>query len=682
MPNDKDLPKFTSEEEKEYYEKMYQLGYALVKSVRNDAKNFWYMFLRGILGKDRTPLRAPVKPGQDFKLTARTIVQRSEDGKFPPRHTAEEKADFSKKQSTSVVAHKYGYLSKVFGWNRQRKDELTGIIFFSDSIEKDTHLLPSINLMYDSSTYERPYYFSAEEAAEEYFELHKDKQWHPTVKSLIRYGKTMPDNYNEVLARLKWIPGDPRCQIGIFSDNLSSRLIAQLRAIDVQNDTREDFIPISFYIPARTPPFSPYLLREQKEDLLSALSRTDIDPTIKAQACLVWYRKYHEIPSMEHESEIAKTTCYNKVIPNILKLIIQDREISINMTSEFMLLFKYAMQDEIIRDKFINLDIVKPMIQEHLADILIELCHFSDLQAFLSNLINTNIVTDQMLVDALLKVPSSVRRNIFTLLLPDSRQFGDLLKILPISLFVDFLPETVDIIRSIITESKDVITVLQTFSKDSDEDHKKFLILLDEIFGEQFIREKINNSINVNMVLKTLSDHNLRLLFLRKYYGDKPLDVIKIEEDNYLEVFKILYNLGGSCVEFIKSHMSTDDRYKFITKSLNKLKTEEFVRYHLVIEAFVKATITDINGVIAMLKTLSKNKRKDFFMDFFIRTLGVNSFGEFFTKRQDVTDLLKLFSKDDRKQLLEMVVTRDFFVQKASILKEKDSARNVKFKRN
>ena len=138
--------------------------------------------------------------------------------------------------------------------------------------------------------------------------------------------------------------------------------------------------------------------------------------------------------------------------------------------------------------------------------------------------------------------------------------------------------------------------------------HKKFLILLDEIFGEQFIREKINNSINVNMVLKTLSDHNLRLLFLRKYYGDKPLDVIKIEEDNYLEVFKILYNLGGSCVEFIKSHRSTDDRYKFITKSLNKLKTEEFVRYHLVIEAFVKATITDINGVIAMLKTLSKNK--------------------------------------------------------------------------
>ena len=312
------------QEELEFYSGVYKQGQAaqFIKTVRFDEDDFNRTFIMGLMeraylkrGVDRRKIRVqlrrakgsattksgvfwrPLGDHDQYKVTRNGIIvntssntddPQSYKGQFSP----EKKEGKSKKQSVSVVSLEQEYFPPAFG--HETRSELTGIIFFSAKPEEDDHVLSSIQLLYDGGTANRPYYKGTKEEAQQYYDgLTKEKIWHSTVDSLIKAGlaSSQEKKHNEILARLEWLPNDPRCHIGVFSDTLKSKLIAQLRAIDWKLNTTdppslEQFIPISFYLPEnQDKKIFPYLLNEQQQDLQEALSNSD--PETQAIALIV-----------------------------------------------------------------------------------------------------------------------------------------------------------------------------------------------------------------------------------------------------------------------------------------------------------------------------------------------------------------------------------------------------------
>lgn len=271
-----------------------------VKSVRADDYNFWgscFMSLtekeqlaKGFLSADiRKPLRVPNDPSAIFKVDRRGVITTDKH-----EYTPEQKDGFSKKQSVSLIHldenPEKNFLSPVFGWNKDRAEELVGLMFFSDNLLSDPNLLPSMIMQYDGGTYGRTNRFKDLEKAQQYateqiFNYNSNKSGYifASPEELFMHGRMQ--DYNETLMRMRWACNDPRCQLGIFSDNLKSRLIAQFRAVDMKINLGTNFIPISFYQPDTEDKVFGYMLTEQQKDLEKALHAKD--PQLKAMAQVV-----------------------------------------------------------------------------------------------------------------------------------------------------------------------------------------------------------------------------------------------------------------------------------------------------------------------------------------------------------------------------------------------------------
>lgn len=241
----------------------------------------------------RKPLRFTRNVNLEYKVNSlgvRTISQ--------AQYSQEQKKNFSKKQSVSLVNLSQSFTPPAFGYTNsisREKQMLVGLIFFSNDLNNDPHLLPSLIMSKDGMTTAR-LNFATEEQAKN---LAVKEIFSPSNPSGLIFSspKELFENckkdyydpirgYNESLIRIKWSRNDLRCQIGIFADTLISKLIAQLRAIDMKINLLTDFIPISFYLyDNKENKVFGYLLKKQAEDLNKALN--DDDSTIKAMAQII-----------------------------------------------------------------------------------------------------------------------------------------------------------------------------------------------------------------------------------------------------------------------------------------------------------------------------------------------------------------------------------------------------------
>ena len=279
--------------ELDYYKSVYsKYCIQFIKTIRSDAANYYDKFVGAILGEHKEPLRRSRTNAEIYKVGIRNkqvkVLQADQTGKFlPPQFSVAEKQGKSKKMSLSVISSKQQYLTSMFGGNNEGRT--TGIIFFTESggeSEKDKEIiLPSLIFKKDAGTVGRTYYFENEEQAQDYIQ---NKGLYIAVQQLINAElETGVSCYNEVLGRLQWRPDDPRCHIGIFSNDLKSKLLAQLRAIDLQINTNAKYIPITFYDQYnKDSPFSGYLLEQRQADVEAGLLLPDYNVT-KSMALLI-----------------------------------------------------------------------------------------------------------------------------------------------------------------------------------------------------------------------------------------------------------------------------------------------------------------------------------------------------------------------------------------------------------
>ncbi len=298
----------------------------LFKSIKADSDaryTYGYPnFIEDVTGKTHTPLRRKLIGSDKAKMAmidGKPTTQLRKDGRWTPsQFSKKEKKGFSKKTGVTV-GNTDVYLPAVFGTNSTRTKEvgenqlsLIGVIFFSDDLDqKDDHVLVSSVYTRDADSYNRGGTEATRSGAKSTFDRKiKEGKQVKDVKTLLdkaKLGEVDPQVHNETLARLKWVPGDPRCQVGIFHDNLRSRLYAQLRAIDWMVNTDQSFVPISFYDRLKNPPFSPYLTLEQEKDLQLALSGKD--PQLKVIATIIKCHKdqsFLSTMSLDSKIELCK----------------------------------------------------------------------------------------------------------------------------------------------------------------------------------------------------------------------------------------------------------------------------------------------------------------------------------------------------------------------------------------
>jgi hypothetical protein len=162
-------------------------------------------------------------------------------------------------------------------------------------------------------------------AAKEYFKQSKNNnKLHKDTKNLIKHAAKMQllsqgnNKHNEQLMRLEWLKGDLRCQIGIFSDKLLTRLLAQFRAIDFKENSQEDFVPIAFYLPkisgTQSDKYFPYSLEEQQCDVEHGLD--SVVATTRALAIIVDFYNKHK-----HQPLTAQNNFFQQIAnqPSIVK---------------------------------------------------------------------------------------------------------------------------------------------------------------------------------------------------------------------------------------------------------------------------------------------------------------------------------------------------------------------------
>ena len=171
-----------------------------------------------------------------------------------PEKIQKKKKKTSKHQSVSLVTPEAQI--RVFGHNRDRSDKLAGVLMDADDA--------MINRMfiYDGGTIQRPYESDTQEEALKYFQT-KTNPNNPilfsTMDDFEEAVAKQKDNYNEVLARIKWDISS--CAIGVFSDNFEARCIAQFYARRMRDRLKEQYreqgkylddsyqVPIIYYMP-------------------------------------------------------------------------------------------------------------------------------------------------------------------------------------------------------------------------------------------------------------------------------------------------------------------------------------------------------------------------------------------------------------------------------------------------
>lgn len=259
------------------------LGY-IFKTIRGDKDDFWDQFAEELVDpgdKEKRSEKRTYGPRLPFTIRrnpetqqyeiVETAYQYDEQGEkireSPSLYEKTEKMSVTKHQSTSFSNPAENYEPPFFGWNRaDRNSLLVGVSF-----DPADCLFWEI-LLYDGGTFNRSKDFMTREEAQAYLDQKIAKNIYlPSLKKLVIEGKKNPTKYNEVLAGLKW-NFNGSSQITIFSDNLESRLLAQLRAFDLKKrlegrypDKNPVTVPISIY-----PDFNLYSEDKQKSDFKKA----------------------------------------------------------------------------------------------------------------------------------------------------------------------------------------------------------------------------------------------------------------------------------------------------------------------------------------------------------------------------------------------------------------------------
>jgi ankyrin repeat protein len=228
------------------------------KSIRADESDFWDEYL---LWVTHTSINCDPHPPNRYKDKKRyttkmvrydnklrwEVVERST---AKPMYSSEEKKEFSKASSLSYARPLQGYEPKVFGWNRGRTGCLVGIRLSEDKVRINRIMI------YDNGTVDRPYDFDRKNLAKLVLagKLANDIYCN-SLGELVQSSSV--NTYNEVLGRVH----NKISAIAIFSDNLQSRLLAQLRARQYEKRLKERAeelgepfnkpykIPIVYYIP-------------------------------------------------------------------------------------------------------------------------------------------------------------------------------------------------------------------------------------------------------------------------------------------------------------------------------------------------------------------------------------------------------------------------------------------------
>ncbi|OGT47261.1 MAG: hypothetical protein A3E82_06655 [Gammaproteobacteria bacterium RIFCSPHIGHO2_12_FULL_38_11] len=278
----------------------------IFKSIRADEKDYWEKFADELVNPEKPEYRFEKRmETKRFPYTIRLnpridryqVVETAKDPitkrKSNPLYSLSKKMSVTKQQSVSYANPKEGYVPPVFGWNRDnRKELLVGVSFAPQDC-----LFWSMTV-YDVGTYGRVKDFITREKAENYlFKQEMAGFYHKSLIDLEAAGKQHPTKYNELLAGLK-CNLNGTAHITVFSDNLESRLLAQLRATDLQKRLEEKYpdqkpiiVPISIY-----PNFDFYTQEMQKNDLNDAIK----EKALSHYAAAIEFTKTRKIISNEN----------------------------------------------------------------------------------------------------------------------------------------------------------------------------------------------------------------------------------------------------------------------------------------------------------------------------------------------------------------------------------------------
>jgi ankyrin repeat protein len=265
-----------------------QIFYIMIKSLRSGPECFASHFFAEVTRcpcddeKHEHPKRRRLRIGKKKKFTVYGDGVARRDQK-KPMYSPEEKAGFSKAQSTTCVPKHLASTIPAFGHNRDDQQALVGVIFMPEDVRFNRLLLRDIG------TVRRPYDFHTEEGAEEYFKKMTDprnrqlfarEDFDAFIAALT--SKRSEGKHNEVLARLRW---SRRSLIAIFRDTFESRCVAQFYAElarqyflqQHRHDEQEwqklqDYEPsIVYYLPGNLKSSKPYTQDERLADKNRAL---------------------------------------------------------------------------------------------------------------------------------------------------------------------------------------------------------------------------------------------------------------------------------------------------------------------------------------------------------------------------------------------------------------------------
>ncbi len=612
----------------------------------------------------------------------------------------------SKPQSTSVVAPQEGLSTQFFGFNK--RDNLSGIIFFSETAEKDDHLLTSIKMLYDGGTVGRPYYFETEaEALQYYSDKTAGNVWHKTIDSLIKATKTSMESlkdtdktvYNEILARLKWIPEDLRCQIGIFytgvgsnSDRrLAAKLTAQIRAIDLKINTGATFIPISFYDPSKSlESFSPYLLEQQQTDLELALSPVCTDPNVKIMALMInSYQKGEYIDLKNLPSPITikdlsefcfsqKVTIETKLtfLTLMLRNFLIEKGIDPNSLNEKNII-GILIDKNIIKELGIKFDTNETIVgmSELVLETLVDFSVLPDKGNKLKSLLDSTKVNENYIWMILEELPIDLRFNFLERL----NTLGvDLQKFITIDndyynvvyTILELLPENLRmkfVEKYAVGELKNLSLdgIKNMFEKLPKDSHMDFL----EKIGMDFLREKLDGAGDVISILEELPD-NSRMDFLEKI----GMDFLREKIDRAGDVSVILYKLPEISrmdflekigIDFLKSKIDRATDVIHILYKLSETSCMDFLEK--IGMDFLKSEIYSAYGVAEILDQLPETSRMDF-----LEKIGIDFLKSNIEKARDVVLILEKLPENLHMDFLEKIGI-DFLKSKI----EKEKGRDV-----
>lgn len=261
------------------------LHYVLIKTIRDDEYDFWYPFCAEILSPENSLLRFEKRKGNRQPYAVRLMTNEAGEpfyeiaptkvnGTEPhtPKLSPEIKQTVTKHQSATLVAWddegNEHFLPPVFGHARNSNDESPLIGVTIDAKDAIAWLIS----IYDKGTVGRPLDGKKADIEKKLEALLTQNVLHLSYESLIQFAKTLfPQKHNEILAGLSWNL-DRSSQLTIFKDNLHSRLLAQLRAVDLKKrleakypEKQIEMPPITFYNAGSTP-FTIYTNEQQQAD--------------------------------------------------------------------------------------------------------------------------------------------------------------------------------------------------------------------------------------------------------------------------------------------------------------------------------------------------------------------------------------------------------------------------------